>query len=99
MTQIEKTTDIAEQQAELELAVAELAFWLDFARWWREKYCGQEEPRIKDSGVRHKVKSGDSVWGITRRYKVKQADLLELNGIADPNKLRAGMELKIPVSN
>ena len=49
-----------------------------------------------DSGIRHKVKSGDSIWGITRKYKVAQADLLGLNGIADPNKLRLGMELKIP---
>lgn len=57
------------------------------------------EEGIQDSGVRHKVKSGDSVWGITRKYKVSQADLLELNGIADPNKLRAGMELKIPATN
>ena len=49
-----------------------------------------------DSGIRHKVKPGDSIWGITRKYKVAQADLLGLNGIADPNKLRLGMELKIP---
>lgn len=54
---------------------------------------------IKDSGQRYKVRSGDSVWGITRRFKVEQEDLLELNGIANPNKLRAGMELKIPASN
>ena len=54
---------------------------------------------VSDSGLRHKVKSGDSIWGITRRYKVEQEALLELNGLADPNKLRAGMELKIPASN
>jgi LysM repeat protein len=53
----------------------------------------------QDSGKTYKVKSGDSVWGITRKFKVAQADLLELNGMANPNKLRAGMELKIPVSN
>ena len=33
-------------QAELELAVAELSFWLDFARWWRTRHCDEEEPRI-----------------------------------------------------
>ncbi len=37
-----------EQQAELKLALAELAFWLDFAKWWRTKYCGQEAPRIDE---------------------------------------------------
>lgn len=44
----ETTTDNEERQAELELAVAELAFWLDFAKWWRKKYCQQEEPRITE---------------------------------------------------
>jgi LysM repeat protein len=56
------------------------------------------EAGVSDSGIRHKVKSGDSIWGITRKYKVSQADLLGLNGIADPNKLRLGMELKIPAN-
>ena len=32
--------------AELELAVAELSFWLDFAKWWRTRHCGEEAPRI-----------------------------------------------------
>ena len=54
---------------------------------------------LVDSGKRYKVVSGDSVWGITRKFKVKQEDLLKINGIADANKLRAGMELKIPGSN
>lgn len=36
------------ERAELEVAVAELAFWLDFAKWWRQKYCGEEAPRIHE---------------------------------------------------
>jgi hypothetical protein len=36
------------ERAELEVAVAELAFWLDFAKWWRQKYCGEEAPRIRE---------------------------------------------------
>lgn len=32
--------------SELELAVAELAFWLDFAKWWRSRHHGSEAPRI-----------------------------------------------------
>jgi hypothetical protein len=31
---------------ELELAVAELAFWLDFAKWWRTRHDSSEDPRI-----------------------------------------------------
>jgi len=48
MDYTQTTTDNEERQAELELAVAELAFWLDFAKWWRKKYCQQEEPRITE---------------------------------------------------
>ena len=33
---------------ELELAVAELAFWLDFAKWWRSEHCGEEAPRMRE---------------------------------------------------
>ena len=44
----ELPTSNDDRQAELELAVAELAFWLDFAKWWRKKYCPDEEPRIQE---------------------------------------------------
>ena len=35
-----------ELDAELELAVAELAFWLDFAKWWRSRHDSSEDPRM-----------------------------------------------------
>ena len=35
-----------DSDAELQLAVAELAFWLDFAKWWRCRYYRSEDPRI-----------------------------------------------------
>lgn len=31
---------------ELELAVAELGFWLDFAKWWRSRHDGGEDTRM-----------------------------------------------------
>lgn len=58
-----------------------------------------EPTTLQDSGIRYKVKSGESIWAISRRYKVSQDDMLKLNGIVDARKLRAGMELKIPASN
>lgn len=50
----------------------------------------------KPSGRTHKVKSGDTLWRICSRYKVDQRKLMELNGIKDPNKLKAGATLRIP---
>lgn len=42
------------------------------------------------------VKSGDSVWGIAKRYGVSQDVLMKANGIKDARKLFVGMKLKIP---
>lgn len=52
---------------------------------------------VADSGQRYTVKSGDTVWRIASRYKVSRENLLKINGIADPRKLYAGREIKIPV--
>ena len=34
--------------SELELAEAELAFWLDFARWWRSQHDSSEASRTQE---------------------------------------------------
>jgi LysM repeat protein len=49
-----------------------------------------------DSGKRYTIKSGDTLWRISNRYKVSRDSILKLNGIKDPNKLYAGREIKIP---
>ena len=49
-----------------------------------------------DSGERYTIKSGDTLWRISNRYKVSRDKILQLNGIKDPNKLYAGREIKIP---
>jgi len=46
--------------------------------------------------LRHVVKSGETLGAIARRYDVRQGDLAVLNNIADPAKIRPGMELVIP---
>lgn len=48
------------------------------------------------SGRTHVVKSGDNIWRISQTYKVKQDELMKLNKITDPRKVRIGMELRIP---
>ena len=44
----------------------------------------------------YKVQSGDSVWRISNKFKVKQDALMELNGMSDARQLRSGVVLKIP---
>lgn len=51
---------------------------------------------VQDSGERYTIKSGDTLWRISTRFKVSRKALLELNGIEDPNKLYAGRTIKIP---
>ncbi|MCP5535340.1 MAG: LysM peptidoglycan-binding domain-containing protein [Akkermansiaceae bacterium] len=51
---------------------------------------------VTDSGQRYTIKSGDTLWRISNRFKVSRDAILKLNGIKDPNKLYAGREIKIP---
>ncbi|MDK2973330.1 MAG: hypothetical protein PWP23_3085 [Candidatus Sumerlaeota bacterium] len=46
--------------------------------------------------VTHTVKSGDSVWGIARKYDVTSELLMKVNNIEDPTKLRVGQTLNVP---
>lgn len=48
------------------------------------------------AGVKHVVKSGETLGSIARKYGVKQTDLGAANHIADPSRLRPGQELVIP---
>lgn len=52
--------------------------------------------RASGETVKHVVKSGETLGAIARRYDVRQGDLAVLNNIADPAKIRPGMELVIP---
>lgn len=45
---------------------------------------------------KHTVEPGESISSISELYNVSQDELLELNGIEDPNSLFAGQELLIP---
>jgi murein DD-endopeptidase MepM/ murein hydrolase activator NlpD len=44
----------------------------------------------------HIVKNGDTVYSLARQYKVKEAELLSANGIADARKIYVGQKLRIP---
>ena len=51
----------------------------------------------KDSGVIHVVAKGENPVIIARRLGVNYEDLLALNHIEDPRKLKVGQKLHIPV--
>lgn len=58
----------------------------------------EDAPRatLVASGRTHTVKSGENVWRISNQYKVSQKELLSLNNITDPTKLKIGQVLKLP---
>lgn len=45
----------------------------------------------------HTVKAGETLAGIASFYKLKVADLMAVNGITDPNTIREGQILVIPI--
>lgn len=53
-------------------------------------------PAKASTGMRHTVKSGETLGTIAQKYGVKQRDLALANNITDPAKLAAGKELMIP---
>jgi LysM repeat protein len=42
------------------------------------------------------VKAGDSLGSIAKRFKVSTKDIIKLNSITNPNKIRVGQKLKLP---
>jgi len=58
--------------------------------------AGPSNSDAADSGRTHVVKSGENIWRISKKYNVSQKDLLSLNKITDPSKLRIGQVLKLP---
>jgi LysM repeat protein len=58
----------------------------------------EDAPRAQpvESGRTHMVKSGENIWRISNQYKVSQKELLSLNNITDPSKLKIGQVLRLP---
>lgn len=53
-------------------------------------------PPAVDTGRTHTIVSGDNIWRISNKYKVDQNELMALNNITDPTKLRIGQVIKLP---
>ncbi len=54
-------------------------------------------PERRLSFRRYRVRPGDTLWGIGRRFGTRPAAIAELNGIRSPRALRPGAELAVPV--
>jgi murein DD-endopeptidase MepM/ murein hydrolase activator NlpD len=44
----------------------------------------------------HVVRAGDTIFSLARSFNVSQEELMRLNGITDPSRLRVGQQLRIP---
>ncbi len=53
------------------------------------------EPTVQE--IKHVVKKGDTLWALSRKYKVPVSAIVDRNDIQDPAKIREGLELIIPV--
>ncbi|MCW8925107.1 MAG: LysM peptidoglycan-binding domain-containing protein, partial [Xanthomonadales bacterium] len=51
--------------------------------------------RAAGGTIRHTVRSGDSLWSISRRYKVKINDLMRWNDLGRNDIIRPGQSIKI----
>ena len=50
----------------------------------------------KDGYAVYVVKPGDTLSAIAQRHEVLQKSIIEANGLADPNRIRAGQPLYVP---
>lgn len=51
------------------------------------------------ASVEHRVRAGETLWGIAARYRTSVSALAQANGIARPSLIRVGQRLVVPVSS
>ncbi|HYR23347.1 MAG TPA: LysM peptidoglycan-binding domain-containing protein [Chthoniobacterales bacterium] len=61
-----------------------------------QKTSAKPQPKVSDSGKVYVVAKGDNPVTIAKKFKVSYDDLLALNHIDDPRKLKIGQKLLIP---
>ena len=61
-----------------------------------QKPAKQQQPKVLDSGKTYIVAKGDNPVAIAKKFKVPYDDLVTLNHIDDPRKLKIGQKLLIP---
>ena len=61
-----------------------------------QKTSAKTQTKVSDSGKTYVVAKGDNPVTIAKKFKVSYDDLLALNYIDDPRKLKIGQKLSIP---
>ena len=56
-----------------------------------------ESERFAPQFVSHKVRNGESLWTIARKYRISIHDLVAVNKIRNRSMIRIGQKLTIPV--
>ena len=56
-----------------------------------------EEERFAPQFVVHRVKYGESLWTISKKYSVSIHDLASVNKIRNRNKVKVGQKLNVPL--
>ncbi|MBU0714942.1 MAG: LysM peptidoglycan-binding domain-containing protein [Verrucomicrobia bacterium] len=59
------------------------------------KSVSKELPKALET-TEYVVRSGDSVGGIAKQYGISKGEIIDLNKMSDPNKLRIGQKLMLP---
>ena len=55
-----------------------------------------QEDETAPDGDGYRVREGDTLSAIARRFDTTVEELVELNDIDDPNRIRVGQRLKLP---
>jgi lipoprotein NlpD len=58
--------------------------------------CVSQEQKTQTKGVYHRVKKGETIWGIAHAYNIKLQDLTEINNIEDPALVKEDTIIFIP---
>ena len=61
-----------------------------------EKKPAKTEEKKKTTYTTYTVKKGDTLWGISQKYKTTVDKLVEINKIKNPDLIYAGQKIKIP---
>jgi len=63
-----------------------------------KKRSARRSVAVASSSSRHKVRPGETLGSIARKYGTSSKSIMRLNGIKNPRRLRAGQRIKIPGS-